>query len=129
MLFAREKLNYLVLEVSADGYSATVEKIKAIVKYPLPKTFTSLLCFCGAVNFYHKTIEKCSELLRPLYRMLNSNQKQPKSTVIQWSDQQKLHFKKVKAALGKKAVLSYQIPYAKTFLSTDASDFCIAATL
>ena len=85
-IFAREKLNYLGFEVSADGYSATDEKIKAIVEYPLPKTFRSLSRFCGAVNFYHKTIEKCSELLRPLYEMLNSNQKRPKSTVIQWSD-------------------------------------------
>ena len=61
--------------------------------------------------------------------MLNSNQKRPKSTIIQWSDQQKFHFEKVKAALGKKTVLSYLIPYAETFLSTDASDSCIAATL
>ena len=35
----------------------------------------------------------------------------------------------MKATLGKKTVLSYPIPYAETFLSTDASDFCIAATL
>ena len=34
-IFAREKLNYLGFEVSADGYSATDEKIKAIVEYPL----------------------------------------------------------------------------------------------
>ena len=39
--------------------------------------------------------------------MLTSNQKQPKSTVIQWLDQQKFHLEKVKAALGKKTVLSY----------------------
>ena len=128
-IFAREKLNYLGFEVSADGYSATDEKFKAIVEGPLPKKFRSLSRFCGAVNFYHKTIEKCSELLRPLYEMLNSNQKRPKSTVIQWSDQQKFHFEKVKAALGKKTVLWYPIPYAKTFLSTDTSDSCIAATL
>ena len=114
-IFAGERLNYLDFEVSADGYSATDGKIKAMVKYPLPKTFRSLSRFCGAVNFYHKTIEKCSELLRPLYEILNSNQKRPKSTVIQWSDQQKFYFEKVKAALGKKTVLSYPIPYAETF--------------
>ena len=91
-IFTREKLNYLGFEVSAHGYFGTDEKIKAIVEYPFPKTFRSLSRFCGAVNFYHKTIEKCSELLRPLYEMLNSNQKRPKSRVIQWSDQQKFHF-------------------------------------
>ena len=35
------------------------------------------------------------------------------------SDQQKFHFEKVKAALGKKTVLSYPIPYSETFLSVD----------
>ena len=44
-IFAREKLNYLDFKVSADGYSATNEKIKAIVEYPLPKTFKSLSRF------------------------------------------------------------------------------------
>ena len=38
--------------------------------------------------------------------MLTSNQKRPKSTVIQWSDQQQIHFEKVKVALRKKTVLS-----------------------
>ena len=94
----------MVFRGSTDGYSATDEKIKAIVEYPLPKTFGSLSRFCVAVNFYHKTVEKCSELLRPLYAMLNSNRKRPKSTVIQWLDQQNLSLKKVKAALGKKTV-------------------------
>ena len=89
-----KNLIYLDFEVSVDGYSATDEKIKAIVEYPLPKTFRSLFRFCGAVNFYHKTVKKCNELLRPLYEMLNLNQKPPKSTVIQWLDQQKFHFEK-----------------------------------
>ena len=87
-IFAREKLNYLGFEVSTDGYSATDKKTKAIAEYPLPKTFRSPSRFCGAINFYHKTSEKCRELLRPLYEMLNSSQKRPKSTVIQWSDEQ-----------------------------------------
>ena len=36
---------------------------------------------------------------------------------------------KISFALGKKTILSYPIPYAETFLSTDASDSCIATTL
>ena len=35
----------------------------------------------------------------------------------------------MKTALGKKIVLSYLVPYTETFLSTDASDSCIAAPL
>ena len=54
-IFVREKLNYLGFKVSADGYSATDEKIKAIVEYRLPKTFRSLSRFYGALNFYQKS--------------------------------------------------------------------------
>ena len=46
------------------------------------KTFRSLSRFCSAVDFYHKIIEKFSELLRPLYVTLNSNQKQPKTRLF-----------------------------------------------
>ena len=44
-IFAGENLNYLGFEVSADGCSATDEQIKAIVEYPLLKTFRSLSRF------------------------------------------------------------------------------------
>ena len=52
-----------------------------------------------------------------------------KHSHIQWLDQQKSYFEKVKAALGKKTVLLYPIPYAETLYPTDANDSCIAATL
>ena len=40
----------------------------------------------------------------------------------------KIYFEKVKATLGKKTVLLYPIPYTETFLSTDVSNCCIAAS-
>ena len=70
-IIAEEKLNYLGFEISAEDYSTTDDKIKVIIEFPLLKTLRSFSCFCGAINFYHKTIEKCSELLHTLYEILN----------------------------------------------------------
>ena len=81
------------------------------------------------INFYHKAIENCSVLLKPLYDILKQNRKKTKSTVILWTQEQKDSFQKVKSALSKKSVLSYFIPNAPTFLASDASDSSIAGTL
>ena len=84
--------------------------------------------FCGMVNFYHKSVPKCSSLLKPLYDILRDNKQKPKSTVIVWFEKQDKCFSLVKEALNMKTVLSYPIPNA-TFLATDSSDTSIAATL
>ena len=85
--------------------------------------------FCGMVNSYHKSVPKCSSLLKPLYDILRDNKQNPKSTVIAWSEKQDECFSLVKEALTMKTVLSYPIPNAATFLATDASDTSIATTL
>ena len=84
--------------------------------------------FCGMVNSYHKSVPKCSSLLKPLYDILRDNKQNPKSTVIAWSEKQDECFSLVKEALSMKTVLSYPIPNAATFLATDASDTSVATT-
>ena len=125
-IFARETLNYLGFEISADGYSATDQKIKAIVVYPLSKTFRSLSRFSGSVNFYHKIVEKC-ELLRPLYRygmqtQTKSDQKARlftgriiKNSKPSLRSTTASHFEKVKAALGKETLYCTQFLMQKPF--------------
>ena len=122
-------LNYLGFEVSEKGYSATEEKVQAINEYPLPLTLRQLHRFCGMINFYHKAIDGCSRLLKPLYDILRENRRKPKSHQINWTTHQKDTFQNIKDALSRKTILSFPIPYAPTYLATDASDNCIAATL
>ena len=76
--------DYLRFKITGRGYSATDEKVKAICEYPLPKTIRQLMQFCGMVNFYHKSILKCSSLLKPLYDILCEYRSNPKSSVISW---------------------------------------------
>ena len=81
-------LNYLGFTITGDGYCATNEIVKAICDYPLPKTIRQLMKFCEMVNFYNKSIPKCSSLLKPLYDILRDNKQKPNSTVIVWYEKQ-----------------------------------------
>ena len=128
-ILGQSSLDYLGFKFTGKGYSATDEKVKAICDYPLQKTIRPLMRFCGMVNFYHKSILKCSSLLKPLYDTMCEYRSKPKSSVISWLAKLEKCFVSVKDALSRKTVLSYPIPNAPTFLATDASDSCIAATL
>ena len=128
-VLGQSSINYLGFSINSHGYTATNEKVKAIIDFPLPRTVRQLSRFCGMINFYHRAIKNCSGLLKPLYDIFHHNRKKPKSTPIEWTDAQKDAFTSVKNALSQKTVLSFPIPNAPTFLATDASDSTIAATL
>ena len=76
-VLGKSSLNYLGFKISAEGYSATDDKVKAISDFPLPQTLRQLSRFCGMINFHHKAIEKCSRLLKPLYDIFRDNRKKP----------------------------------------------------
>ena len=128
-MLEKPSFNYLDFTITGDGYCATDEKVKAICDYPLPKIIRQSMRFCGLVNFYHKSIPKCSSLLKPPYEILNDNKQNQKSTVIYWFEKPEKFFSSVKEVLSMKKFLSYPISNAATFLATDASDIFIAATL
>ena len=106
----------ILISKQVDGYSATDEKFKVIVEYLLLKAFRSLSRFYGAVNIYHKTIKKCSELLRPLYEMLNSNQKRPKTQLFNSQISKNFILKKLRLLLIRKLFYRTQFLMQKPFV-------------
>ena len=97
-ILGQSALNCLGFKISGKGYSAADEKVKAICDYPLPKTILQLMRFYGIVNFYHKSIPKCSSLLKPLHNILREYRSKPKSSVISWSAKLEKWFVSVKDA-------------------------------
>ena len=114
-LFSLVKNLIILISKQVDGYSATDEKIKAIVEYLLPKAFRSLSRFCDAVNFYHKTIKKCSELLRPLHEILNSDQKRLKIELFNGRISKTFILKKLRLLLVRKLFYCTQFLMQKPF--------------
>jgi hypothetical protein len=76
------------------------------------------------VNFYHRFLPHCAELMQPLHALLKG-----KSQAITWTDAATTSFQATKDALAKASLLTYPTPNAPTCLMTDASDTAVGAVL
>ena len=69
-LFAAHSLNFLGYHIDCHGISPVPEKVKAINDFPQPQTQRQLRRFIGLVNFYHRFLPHCAELMQPLHSLL-----------------------------------------------------------
>ena len=123
-LFGVTSLNFLGHNIDCHGISPTPEKVQAIREYPQPQSQRQLRRFIGLVNFYHRFLPHCAELMLPLHSLLKG-----KSRSITWTDTATASFNATKEALAKATLLSYPSPNAPTCLMTDASDTAVGAVL
>ncbi|CAK1602520.1 unnamed protein product [Parnassius mnemosyne] len=75
--FFQDCVTYLGYKIDKDGLHTDSNKIKAIMAAPSPTNVTQLKSFMGLVNFYSKFCSNISEIMKPLYnllqKMLNGN--------------------------------------------------------
>ena len=74
------------------------------------------------VNYYHKFIKNCSEILAPLTDALQMDK-------FIWNDHQQTAFDTVKSILSESPVLSSYTPNKELILTCDSSCHSIGATL
>ena len=123
-LFAAPSLTFLGHHIDCHGISPVPEKVKAVTEFPLPQTQRQLRRFIGMVNFYHRFLPHCAELMHPLHSLL-----QPKSQSLTWTDTATAAFQATKDALARASLLTYPTSNAPTCLMTDASDTAVGAVL
>ena len=82
--------------------------------------------FIGLVNFYHRFIPHCAELLHPLHQLLTSK---TKSQELKWNETATTAFQNTKQALGHATLLVYPKSDTPTCVTTDASDIAVGAVL
>ena len=65
-----ESVEYLGHNISTDGLCPTQEKVHAITDAPPPQNVSQLHAFLGLVNYYGKFLPNLSNMLAPLYQLL-----------------------------------------------------------
>ena len=123
-VFGVSNLTFLGHHINQQGITPLQEKVQAVREFPQPTSQRKLREFMGMVNFYHRFLPRCAELMQPLHTLLSNN-----TQTITWNDATVAAFNATKEALANATLLSYPKMDAPTCLVTDASDIAVGAAL
>ena len=121
------QLNFLGHCVDSQGIHPLPEKVHVIQDFPQPQTQCKLCKFFGLVNFYHRFIPHCAELLQPLHTLLTSVKDSKHN--IQWNNDTMTAFTTVEESLAQASLLFHPKLDTATNIMTDASDVVVGAIL
>ena len=122
--FGISNLDFLGHHIDQHGISPLADKVQAIQDFPQPTSQRKLRGFLGLVNFYHRFLPHCAELMQPLHALLTN-----RTQTIAWDDKSLAAFNGTKEALAQATLLSYPKAEAPTCLMTDASNTAVGAVL
>jgi len=71
--FLLPAVEHLVHKISVQRPQPTDEKIRAINNDPAPTNISQLKSFLGLINYYCKFLQNLSNILAPLYRLIQKN--------------------------------------------------------
>ncbi len=120
-------LDFLGHHIDSNGISHLPTKVRAVQDFPQPQSQQQLREFIGMVNFYHRFVPHCAQLMQPLHALLASA-KHRKQTLT-WNETAITAFQSTKDALAKATLLSYPKLNAPTCVATNASDTAVGAVL
>ena len=67
--------------VSTEGLKMNLEKVKAILKWPTPRSVRKVRSFYGLANFYRKFIRGFNSICGPLTKIMRGHRKEYKWTI------------------------------------------------
>nr|GEW35739.1 retrotransposon protein, putative, Ty3-gypsy subclass [Tanacetum cinerariifolium] len=94
--------------VSADGITMDPAKVKAITKWPRPKTVTEIRSFLGLEGYYMIFVEGFSRLSLPLTKLMRKGKK------FVWDEEREKSFEELKKRLHGK-VIAYALRQLKPY--------------
>ena len=68
--FGKAEVNFLSHTISADGIRPHISCVEAVRAFPVPKDKRSLHKFVGLINYYHRFVPHCAEIIQPLHQAL-----------------------------------------------------------
>ena len=121
--FHKEKVEFLGVELSRDGFEMEKAKVNTITKWQPPRNVKGVRAFIGFCNFYQRFIKNFAEIARPLHDLTRLGQKWI------WSEREQAAFQLLKDIISTTPVLIHPDPERQFRLETDASAFAYGAVL
>ena len=100
-VFATDTVEYLGHVCTPSGIRPDPQKIKAIERYPVPKTARDIRAFIGLAGYYRRHVRNFAELARPLTTLTR------KETPFEWTCEQQQAFQRLKEILSTEPLLIY----------------------
>lgn len=121
--FLRKEITYLGHIISEDGVKPDVNKIKAVLDFPVPTNEKQLKSFLGLASYYRRFMKNFSQIAYPLNNLLKKN------VTFDWNALCEEAFNKIKEKLTSPPILQFP-DFSKNFiLTTDASQYAIGSIL
>lgn len=125
-VFGQQQLEFLGHLISVSGISPLKSKVGDIVAFPRPAKRKQLQRFLGMVNFYHRFIKSCSDIMIPLVKLVvTSTEHKP----LCWSQESNDAFTTIKSKLAECSLLCFPSHSGELSLMVDASDTAAGAVL
>ncbi|BHF77823.1 hypothetical protein SprV_0602093300 [Sparganum proliferum] len=117
-------LDILGHQVDSQGLRPLPSKVEAVRNLPPATSKRQLQRFLGVVNFYHRFLPNCADLMLPLTNMLSG----PKGPLTLTGDALTA-IKRIKNSLADATFLMHPAPEAQLSLMVDASTVAVGAVL
>ena len=109
--FLSDEITFLGYKLNRNGLQPLEDKIRAIKDAPNPENIHQLKAFLGLINYYAKFIHNVSQLLSPLYRLLNKDVKWG------WGKEEERSFQKAKTVITSDKILIHFDPLKPIILT------------
>ncbi|KAL4100733.1 hypothetical protein QTP88_020767 [Uroleucon formosanum] len=121
--FLKQQCMYLGHIISENGIQSDPEKIKSVLKFPIPASVKEIKSFLGLSGYYRKFIKSYSLISKPMTNLLR------KDVTFNWDTSCQEAFDKLKNILCSEPILQYP-DFTKPFIvTTDASGKALGAIL
>ena len=122
-VFGEKEITVFGHRVGIKGIFPDPENLKPIRDCPVPRDVKDVQHFLGMITFYHEFLPDLASLAEPLRQLTR------KDTPFEWTEHRDLSFRTLKEMALQQLPLHIFDPSAPTYVTTDASDVGIGATL